>query len=308
MSKAQRVAVVSGGNKGIGFAIVRALCKQLDNGIVYLTARNEERGREAVARLNRVGLQPKFHQLDVTDPASVSKLRDFLQKTHGGLDILVNNAGIAFKEVTVTICEGQMTLSLDCEKEPSSTDSTATLDGSSPTFGEKASITMATNFTAVLKINRALIPLIRAQGRIVNLVSICGEWTYDKMSKELQGRFQGVKTEQDVEQLMQEFVTLAKAGNHAGNGWPEFAYGVSKMGVTALTRVQAADIARDKTKEDVLMTCCCPGYVATDMTNHEGERTVDEGASTPVYCALLPPGSSRFNGKMFIDKELHEFW
>ena len=88
---------VTGANKGIGFAIVRALCKQLDNGIVYLTARSEERGKEAVAKLNEEGLQPKFHQLDVTDSASVSKLRDFLKETHGGLDILVNNAGIAFK-------------------------------------------------------------------------------------------------------------------------------------------------------------------------------------------------------------------
>ena len=76
---------------------MRALCKQLDNGIVYLTARNEERGREAVAKLNEEGLQPKFHQLDVTDSVSVSKLRDFLKETHGGLDILVNNAGIPFR-------------------------------------------------------------------------------------------------------------------------------------------------------------------------------------------------------------------
>jgi carbonyl reductase 1 len=80
------------------------------------------------------------------------------------------------------------------------------------------------------------------------------------------------------------------------------------MGVTALTRVQAADIAKDETKEDVLMTCCCPGYVSTDMTGHRGHKAIDEGAITPVYCALLPPGSDQFSGKMFSDKELYEFW
>ncbi|XP_022080034.1 carbonyl reductase [NADPH] 1-like isoform X1 [Acanthaster planci] len=269
---------VTGANKGIGFAIVRALCKQLDNGIVYLTARNEERGREAVARLNQEGLQPKFHQLDVTDRASVSQLRDFLHKTHGGLDILVNNAGVYHDEE------------------------------SSLPLGEKASVTMAINFDAALDISRALIPLIRAHGRIVNVSSLIGVWAFQKMTKELQGRFQGAKTEQEVEQLMHEFVTLAKAGSHAREGWPEMVYGISKMGVIALTRIQADDIAKDKTKGDVLLTCCCPGYVATDMTNCQGQKTIDEGAVTPVYCALLPPGSSQFNGKMFSEKKLVEFW
>ncbi|XP_022080035.1 carbonyl reductase [NADPH] 1-like isoform X2 [Acanthaster planci] len=278
MSNTQRVAVVTGANKGIGFAIVRALCKQLDNGIVYLTARNEERGREAVARLNQEGLQPKFHQLDVTDRASVSQLRDFLHKTHGGLDILVNNAGVYHDEE------------------------------SSLPLGEKASVTMAINFDAALDISRALIPLIRAHGRIVNVSSLIGVWAFQKMTKELQGRFQGAKTEQEVEQLMHEFVTLAKAGSHAREGWPEMVYGISKMGVIALTRIQADDIAKDKTKGDVLLTCCCPGYVATDMTNCQGQKTIDEGAVTPVYCALLPPGSSQFNGKMFSEKKLVEFW
>ena len=88
---------VTGSNKGIGFAAVRALCKQLDNGVVYLTSRNEERGKEAVAKLNKEGLKPQFHQLDIDDRTSVERLRDYLKKTYGGLDILINNAGIAFK-------------------------------------------------------------------------------------------------------------------------------------------------------------------------------------------------------------------
>jgi len=48
-----RVAVVTGGNKGIGYGIVRALCKEFD-GIVYLTARDEARGLAAVEDLKKV--------------------------------------------------------------------------------------------------------------------------------------------------------------------------------------------------------------------------------------------------------------
>lgn len=46
---------VTGGNKGIGYAIVKGLCEKF-HGIVYLTARDVARGQEAVAQLNKVSL------------------------------------------------------------------------------------------------------------------------------------------------------------------------------------------------------------------------------------------------------------
>ena len=61
------------------------------------SARNVGRGEAAVADLEKEGLKPKFHQLDITDHASIVKLADFLSSTYGGLDLLVNNAGIAYK-------------------------------------------------------------------------------------------------------------------------------------------------------------------------------------------------------------------
>ena len=91
-----KVAVVTGANKGIGFAIVRGLCKRFE-GVVYLTARDVERGQKAVADLEKEGLNPKFHQLDVTNKKSLEVFRDYIKSNYGGIDILVNNAAIAFK-------------------------------------------------------------------------------------------------------------------------------------------------------------------------------------------------------------------
>ncbi|KAK3591765.1 hypothetical protein CHS0354_019537 [Potamilus streckersoni] len=96
MGSTKRVAVVTGANKGIGFAIVRGLCKQFQ-GDVFLTARDEDRGMKAVEDLKKEGLNPLFHQLDISDPTSIQTLKAFLQKQYGGLDILVNNAAIANK-------------------------------------------------------------------------------------------------------------------------------------------------------------------------------------------------------------------
>jgi len=65
--------------------------------IVLLLARDKTRGQEAVAALEKEGLHPKFHQLDIDDQESIKALRQFLVDTYGGLDLLVNNAGIAYK-------------------------------------------------------------------------------------------------------------------------------------------------------------------------------------------------------------------
>ncbi len=47
--------------------------------------------------LTKEGLHAKFHQLDLDDPASIDRIKQFLQKNYDGLDVLVNNAGIAYK-------------------------------------------------------------------------------------------------------------------------------------------------------------------------------------------------------------------
>jgi NAD(P)-dependent dehydrogenase (short-subunit alcohol dehydrogenase family) len=86
----QRVAVVTGANKGIGFAIARGL---LEQGIaVYLGARDAARGDRAAAALAGVGPGARFVQLDVTDAASIAAAADRIDREEGVLDILVNNA------------------------------------------------------------------------------------------------------------------------------------------------------------------------------------------------------------------------
>jgi len=57
----------------------------------------------AVSELQKEGLQPKFHQLDVSDDESITTFRDYIKTTYGGLDILINNAAIAFKVIEYSI-------------------------------------------------------------------------------------------------------------------------------------------------------------------------------------------------------------
>lgn len=59
--------------------------------MVVLTAREKNRGLEAVEKLKGFGLSNHvvFHQLDVTDPASIASLAEFIKTRFGKLDILV---------------------------------------------------------------------------------------------------------------------------------------------------------------------------------------------------------------------------
>ena len=81
------VTLITGANKGIGFETARQL---LELGhVVYLGARDAERGEKAAASLGA-----RFVQLDVTDDASVNRALATIEAAEGRLDVLVNNAGV----------------------------------------------------------------------------------------------------------------------------------------------------------------------------------------------------------------------
>ncbi len=92
MSDGRKVGVVSGGNRGIGFAVVRGLA---EGGVtVVLGSRDPAKGEDAAAKLREDGLDVRAHQLDVTDQESVDRLARFVEDELGRCDVLVNNAGI----------------------------------------------------------------------------------------------------------------------------------------------------------------------------------------------------------------------
>ena len=89
MAENGQIALVSGGNRGIGLEIVRQLAER---GItVILGSRDEEEGRAAAEGLSG---DVVVRQLDVADAESVDRLVSSIEEEFGRLDILVNNAGI----------------------------------------------------------------------------------------------------------------------------------------------------------------------------------------------------------------------
>ena len=144
-----KTALVSGGNKGIGFEVVRGLlradCK------VYLGARTAENGQRAVSQLTHEGGEVVFIHLDLHEQPTLDAAAARIQRESGHLDILVNNAGII----------------LDGDGPPSRAD-----------VGSVGQI-LRTNFLGTLAVTQAFLPLVKnsSAGRIVNVSSPLGSLT-----------------------------------------------------------------------------------------------------------------------------------
>ena len=91
-SQSNKTALVTGGNKGIGFAICKGL---LDAGFnVFLAARDIEKGKAAVEKLSAKNNSVQFVELDITDDLSIQTALASVSNKTKSLDVLVDNAGI----------------------------------------------------------------------------------------------------------------------------------------------------------------------------------------------------------------------
>lgn len=134
-----RVAVITGGSRGIGFALAKALAA---NGCtVVLAGRNAKTLKAAAAGLGKSRVETVA--CDIADPAQVKILFDTVQKRHTTLDILINNAGVAQSLAPVE------KLSIDTWKQ-----------------------VIDTNLTGMFLCTRAALPLMRRGATVVNNLSV----------------------------------------------------------------------------------------------------------------------------------------
>ncbi|QDV32889.1 SDR family oxidoreductase [Tautonia plasticadhaerens] len=158
MSTRDKVAFITGANKGIGLETARGLGQA---GIaVLIGSRDEAKGRAAADRLRGEGIEGvEAIRFDVDRPGDHQEVVRYLQDRHGRLDILVNNAGVALDEADFGAPGGVNT--------------------TSAVTPEILHRTFETNVFSVVALTQALLPLLRRApaGRIVNLSSILGSLT-----------------------------------------------------------------------------------------------------------------------------------
>ncbi|KAG6663449.1 (+)-neomenthol dehydrogenase-like [Carya illinoinensis] len=284
--EAKRYAVVTGANKGIGFEIVRQLASK--GIVVMLTARDEKKGLEAVEKLKDYGLSDHvvFHQLDVSDPASIASLADFIKAKFGKLDILVNNAAINGVKLDADVAGAEIDFA------------------NLPQTYELAEECLQINYYGTRGMAETLIHLLQLSDspRIVNVSSHLGI-IKNIRNERAQGVLGDVEklTEEKLDEILKEFLKDFKEGSVEAKGWPTFlsAHTISKVAVNAYTRILA------KKYPSFCINCVCPGYVKTDINGNTGILPVEEGAARAVRLALLPHGSP--SGKFFVRQDASSF-
>ena len=149
MPSSNKIALITGANKGIGYEVARQLGKQQCT--VLIGARDAKLGEEAAAKLKKEGIDARFVALDVTNRKTIEAARTQIEKDFGHIDVLINNAGI----------------NVPGDGPPSKVD----LDA--------ANRVMQTNFLGALAVAQLMLPLVRksAAGQIINVSSELGSIT-----------------------------------------------------------------------------------------------------------------------------------
>jgi NAD(P)-dependent dehydrogenase (short-subunit alcohol dehydrogenase family) len=146
----EKIALITGANKGIGFEVARQLGKA--GCVVLLGARNPALGEDAASKLRNQDLEAQFIELDLRRRETIQEAAGFIGSEFQRLDILVNNAGIA---------------DLAADGPPSTADI------------EAVQRIIQTNFLGTLAVTQSMLPLMRKSesGRVVNVSSGLGSLT-----------------------------------------------------------------------------------------------------------------------------------
>lgn len=148
------IALITGANRGLGFALARALGRRGFH--VLVGARNLERGHTAAGQLHAEGIAADALELDMERPETFQRAYDVVAERFGVLDVLVNNAGI---QIESQVWNTNTTLHVP-------------LDALRRTF--------QVNFFGPVELVRVLLPLLErsSDGRIVNVSTILASLQY----------------------------------------------------------------------------------------------------------------------------------
>jgi carbonyl reductase 1 len=262
------VAVVTGANQGLGFALARGLCRGLGpDGVVYLAARDRGRGEAALEQLRADGLEPRLRVLDVRDGEAVAAFAADVRTEHGGVDIVLSNAA--------------------ARRSPDRPEA------------EQIRTFVDTNNGGTRRMIDAFGPILNDDARFVVVASAFGSLYW--LPPPLHARFDtDAMSLDDVDALLARFTDQVEAGTAAADGWPEDVNIVSKIGQVASVRIMARDHGRAR---GILINAACPGLVDTEASrpwfeSMDGAKTPDDAAVDVQWLATLPAGTQSPYGQL----------
>jgi NAD(P)-dependent dehydrogenase (short-subunit alcohol dehydrogenase family) len=247
-----RIAVVTGANQGLGFALAEGLAQRLaPDDIVYHTGRSAERIRDSALRIAAPVAEVRPHVLDVRDGGAVAAFADELRERHRGVDIVFSNAA-------------------------------ARLAPDTP-WTQLVGPFVDTNNLATTRMLRAFSPILRPGGRLIVVASDFG--TLRSLPEALHGRFDtDTMSLNDIDATMTAWRDAVLDGTATAEGWPDWINIPSKVGQVAAVRVLARERHLADKANDTLVAAVCPGLVDTAASRPWFDNMSD--AQTPAQAAV----------------------
>jgi len=222
-----KVALVTGATQGLGLALVDGLARRLGpEDTVYLTGRNADRVKQAVADLGHGNVRGEVLDVATDDPA---RLAGTLRERHGGVDIVFGNA----------------VMRVGPDDDPR-----AFID-------EYAEV----NNFGTTRVLRAFTPLLRDGGRLIVVASSLGSLRH--LAPSLHKRFDGLASLDEVDAQVEAWKNAIKDGSARAGAWPGFVNIPSKIAQVSAVRALAAQRRRDDAERDILIAAACPGMINT---------------------------------------------
>ena len=227
---ASRIAVVTGGNQGLGRALAEGVAARLAPADrVLLTGRDPDRVAAAAAEVATAArARVEGRVLDVGDAAAV----DALARELGTVDVVLSNAAARMSP----------------DRAPA----------------DQIDEVLRVSNLGTTRVLRAFAPRLRPGGALIVVASSFG--TLGHLARPLRARFDEADSLDDVDAVLRAWRDAVVAGSAEAEGWPRWINVPSKVGQVAAVRVLARSRRERDRSDGTLIAAVCPGLVDTDAS------------------------------------------
>lgn len=267
----QKIVLITGANKGLGYALLEKIVQQYPQYKVILTARNPSLGEEARKKLIEKYPSAKdnlfFYKLDIKSSKDQDDLFDHIKSTYHHIDILVNNAGVS---------------------------------AMSPGSVDKYDDIVGTNYHGTVDLTEKLLPLLADDARVIMISSILGKIAFQL--PEFQDSLTQSQTTEQINEKLKEIEQASSEGKQCR------LYCVSKAFLNAYSRwVLAPKLKADQSVIAVHPGYCetdCSGNCGDpELSKMFQSKTAEEGTKAALYVVGLDTQKAKELSGSFVDDE-----
>ena len=270
----RKIVLITGASRGIGYCLVEKILANKKNLRIIMTCRDDEKGQQLYKELCEKYPEDVerffYHQLDITDEASIIALIDFIKKSFKKFDYLVNNAGYSSigRDFNEQVCED----------------------------------TFKVNFNGTINFTEKLFGTFNKNGKIIFVTSKSG--TLSKLKNEnLISKFKNAKNVDDVLKLSEKFKKTIPEEKTEADGWYKNCFAMSKLFLNFYAKLIIKK--REVSRESISVYAMHPGWCKTDMGGQYAPLEVGEGADRIIFLLELPDTVNKdYQGKFFDENKV----